>query len=205
MNFGYLDIVILAVDNVSERKYIDNKCTAYNIKLIEIDAQGVNASSSLIMPQMTSCYNDIKLNSKKEIPQCTLKYYPLTNIHCIEYAKQKFDDFFHYNIKDVLKYHKLNLNIIEDESKEIMYKLKYIRNIIEIFKNKNFDNCLNLAIDEFYRYFNYNIRNLLNDFTPNLKKKDGTLFWNGDKRMPKEIYFEVKDIIKLILFIFMRI
>ena len=188
----YLDIVILAVDNISARKYIDNKCTAYNIKLIEIGTQGVNASSSLIIPQMTSCYNDIKLNSKKEIPQCTLKYYPLTNIHCIEYAKQKFDDFFHYNIKDVLEYHKLNFNFI-DENREIMYKLKNIRNIIEIFKNKNFDNCLNLAIDEFYRYFNYNIRDLLNDFPPNLKKKDGTLFWNGDKRMPKEIYFDAKD------------
>ena len=155
----YLDIVILAVDNISARKYIDNKCTAYNIKLIEIGTQGVNASSSLIIPQMTSCYNDIKLNSKKEIPQCTLKYYPLTNIHCIEYAKQKFDDFFHYNIKDVLEYHKLNFNFI-DENREIMYKLKNIRNIIEIFKNKNFDNCLNLAIDEFYRYFNYNIREI---------------------------------------------
>lgn len=53
---------------------------------------------------MAICYNDIKQTPKREIPQCTLKFYPLTNIHCIEYAKQKFKDFFIYNIKDALEW-----------------------------------------------------------------------------------------------------
>ena len=102
-----LDLVILAVDNIQARKYIDRKCTAYNIKLIEAGTQGVNASSSLIIPNITSCYNDIQQSPQKKIPQCTLKFYPLTNIHCIEYARQKFDDFFKCNIKDALECVKL--------------------------------------------------------------------------------------------------
>ena len=103
----HLNIVILAVDNFSARKYIDKKCTTYNIKLIEMGAQGVTANFSLAIPHLTSCYNDIKRNAKKEIPQCTLKYYPMTNIHCLEYSRQKFDDFFQLNIKETIEYIKL--------------------------------------------------------------------------------------------------
>ena len=187
-----LDIVILAVDNVSARKYIDKKCTTYNIKLIEMGTQGVKANSSLIIPHLTSCYNDIKRNPKKEIPQCTLKYYPTTNIHCIEYSRQKFDDFFQFNIKDTLEYIKLK-SFSDNYTRENWRKLIIFNSIIKILKNKNFDDCLNLAIKEFYMYFNYNIRELLNNNPPDSKKPDGTLFWYGDKRMPKEIDFNIND------------
>ena len=190
--WSYLDIVILAVDNVSARRYIDKKCTTYNIKLIEIGTQGVKANSSLIIPNLTSCYNNIKRNPKKEIPQCTLKYYPITNVHCIEYARQKFDDFFHYNIKDTLEYIK-SKSYFDNYNKENWRKLIIFKYIIQIFKNKNFDDCLNLAINEFYSYFNYNIRDLLNNNPPDSKKPDGSLFWNGDKRMPNEINFNLND------------
>ena len=190
--WSHLDIVILAVDNVSARRYIDKKCTTYNIKLIEMGTQGVKANSSLIIPHLTSCYNDIKRNPKKEIPQCTLKYYPITNVHCIEYSRQKFDDFFQFNIKDTLEYIKLK-TFSYNYTKENWRKLIIFNYIIKILKNKNFDDCLNLAIKEFYTYFNYNIRELLNDNPSDSKKPDGTLFWNGDKRMPKEIDFNMND------------
>lgn len=141
---------------------------------------------------MTSCYNDIKRSPKKQIPQCTLKYYPITNVHCIEYAKQKFDDFFYYNIKDTIEYIKLK-SYQDNYNKEYWRKLINYKFIIKIFKNKNFDDCLDFAINEFYYYFNYNIRNLLKDNPPDSKKPDGTLFWNGDKRMPTEIDFDIND------------
>lgn len=188
-----IDIVILAVDNVEARKYVDKKCTAYDIKLIEAGTQGVYASSSIIIPNMTSCYNDIEQTPKKEIPQCTLKFFPLTNVHCIEYAKQKFIDFFNYNIKDAIKCIKSKTISFEEKTKNNLEKLENIKNIFKIFKHKNFENCLNLAINEFYIYFNHNIRELLNDFPKDLTNKDGSLFWNGDKRKPEEINFDIND------------
>lgn len=188
-----IDITVLAVDNVSARQYIDKKCSAYNIKLIEAGTQGVNASSSLIIPNMTGCYNDIKRSAKKEIPQCTLKYYPLTNVHCIEYAKQKFNDFFNLNIKDALKIVESQVISFDEDTKENLNKLENIKNIFSIFKSKNFESCLDLAINEFYTYFIYNIRNLLNDFPADLRNNDGSLYWNGDKKRPQEINFDKND------------
>lgn len=188
-----IDITILAVDNVSARQYIDKKCTSYNIKLIEAGTQGVNASSSLIIPNLTCCYNDIKRNPKKEIPQCTLKYYPLTAIHCIEFAKQKFNDFFYFNIKDAMKIVENHNISFDEETIENLNKLENINKILIIFKNKNFESCLDLALNEFYVYFVNNIRYLLNDFPADLKKNDGSLYWNGDKKMPRELIFDNND------------
>lgn len=76
---------------------------------------------------MTSCYNDIKQIPKKEIPQCILKFYPLTYEHCIEYAKQKFNDFFIYNIKDALECVKLKQVYSSEVNKEYLNKLKILK------------------------------------------------------------------------------
>ena len=97
--------------------------------MVEAGTQGVNANSSLFIPNMTGCYNDIKRSVKKENPQCTLKYYPLTNVHCIEYAKQKFNDFFNLNIKDALKIVESQIISFEEETKENLNKLENIKKI----------------------------------------------------------------------------
>lgn len=148
-----IDITILTVDNVSARQYIDKKCSSYNIKLIEAGKQGVNASSSLIISNLTGCYNDIKRNPKKEIHQCTQKYY----IHRIEFAKQKFNDFFYFNIKDAMKIVENHNVSFDKEATENLNKSENTNNILSIFKNKNFESCLDLALNEFYVYFVNNI------------------------------------------------
>ena len=51
---------------------------------------------------------------------------------------------------------------------------------------------MDLAFNEFYNYFNYNIRDLLNNFPRELKINDGTLFWNGDKRMHFSLDYETQ-------------
>lgn len=81
----------------------------------------------------------------------------------------------------------------DEETKENLNKLENIKNIFRIFNNKNFESCLDLGINEFYTYFNYNIRDLLNDFPADLKNNDGSLYWNGDKKKPKEINFAIND------------
>ena len=45
----------------------------------------------------------------------------------------------------------------DEETIENLNKLENTNNILSIFKNKNFENCLDLAINEFYVYFVNNI------------------------------------------------
>ena len=50
--------IINAVDNIQARKYIDNQCTKYNKCLIDSGTSGTKAHSQMIVPHVTSCYND---------------------------------------------------------------------------------------------------------------------------------------------------
>ena len=58
----------------------------------------------------------------------------------------------------------------DEETIEKLNKLENTNNILCIFKIKNFENCLDLELNEFYVYFANNIRYLLNDFSADLKK-----------------------------------
>jgi hypothetical protein len=73
-------------------------------------------------------------------------------------------------LKDAMKIvgnHNVSFN---EETIENLNKLENTNNILCIFKNKNFENCLDLELNEFYVYFANNIRYLLNDFSADLKK-----------------------------------
>ena len=84
------DLIIGAVDNINARNYIDNQCTFYNKIFLECGTSGTSASSMVIYPKKTSCYNDLEKVVTKEVEMCTLKLFPSKIEHCIEFCKLSF-------------------------------------------------------------------------------------------------------------------
>jgi ubiquitin-activating enzyme E1 len=70
------DFVINAVDNIKARKYIDSQCTWNNKPLIDSGTLGTKAHVQMIVPQVTSCYNDTQDPVEESIPMCTLHNFP---------------------------------------------------------------------------------------------------------------------------------
>ena len=50
--------IINGVDNIKARQYIDNQCTLYNKFLIDTGISSTKAHLQMIIPHITSCYND---------------------------------------------------------------------------------------------------------------------------------------------------
>ena len=99
--FEKQDIIISAVDNISARKYIDKLCTFYNKIFIDAGTLGTSANSDVFIPNSTICFNDLNIQEKKEIPVCTLKNFPTKIEHCIEFAKNVFNEIFEQYIRDI--------------------------------------------------------------------------------------------------------
>ena len=78
--------------------------------------------------------------------------------------------------KDTMKIVENHNASFEEETIENLNKLENTNNLLSIFKNKNFESCLDLVLNEFYVYFVNNIKYLLNDFPADLKKNDGSLY-----------------------------
>ena len=188
-----LDLIVLSVDNVEARKFVDKRCTIYRKKLIECGTEGVKASSHIFIPYKTGCYNDIpNSNEQKEIPMCTLKLFPSNIEHCIEWAKNIFYECFVNDINDTLLFIK-NIDFFENLSNpfEILNKLEIVNEIIFISLNQNnFDNCIKLGMKKYYNYFIKNIQILIESKPENFLDKEGNLFWTGNKKFPHAINYD---------------
>ena len=75
--------IINAVDNIQARKYIDSQCTTYGKCLIDSGTLGTKAHVQMIVPHVTSCYNDSQDPPEEGVPLCTMHNFPAMIEHCL--------------------------------------------------------------------------------------------------------------------------
>ena len=190
------DIIFSAVDKISARKFIDNKCTFYDKYFIDSGTHGTIANYDIYIPQKTICLNDLDFPAKKEIPSCTLKHFPTKIEHCIEWSKSIFLELFEQLIKDI----KLLVNdknqfykLIKEEMEPIEFymKLQKITFLINIIEDPNPKIIMKYAILVFKYYFNFNIEQTLKEFP--LEGKNGIIYWDNYKKAPIPLTIDIND------------
>ena len=186
------DFVLIAVDNVKARNYINNQCTLHSIKLIECGTLGEQASSQLIIPFISDEYRGSERNTK--IGVCTIRNLPSLIEHCIEWSRDKFSEYFDKNIKNLRNFIENPKTFFEVNEGEGYYEiLLYLKEYLNIYKSKSYDNCLIFAKKLFYLNFRTLIEDILIINPPDKKNKDGTNFWKGSNRLPHIINYEDND------------
>ena len=71
--------------------------------------------------------------------------------------------------------------------------LLYLKEYLNLYKTKSYDNCLILAKKLFYLNFRTIIEDILIINPPQKKTKDGSNFWKGSNRLPHIINYEEDD------------
>ena len=190
--FKKLNIVTNALDNVNARKYVDLRCTNNRICLLESGTLGTKGHVQVIIPLKTENYssqNDPD-NSNDEIPQCTLKMFPEEAIHCLEWARDQLGKNFTQfpkNFNKIIENYK-NKSFNKEDFKAMKKCLKWIKKL-----PRNFNDCIKLAKEKYYKVFISNIKKLLLTYPVDKKDKDGNLFWSLPKRPPKIIDFNINN------------
>ena len=192
------DYIINAVDNIEARKYISNQCLIYKKILIDSGTLGLIANSQVIIPDKTIKYIEPQNLEEREIAMCTLRNFPTSITHCIEWARDNFDNYFVKIIQDLKKFCENKEKYYEDLEKidniEIQIKnLEKIINYSKLILNKNFDDCLEIAFNEYISKYNNNIIQILTDHPIDSLNDDGTKFWGGNKRIPIPLPFDSEN------------
>ena len=191
------NIIINAVDNMKARKYIDYQCTLFNKILIDSGTEGTKANSQLIIPNISKCYNETHVadEKNKNIPMCTLRQFPSSIEHCIEWGKDKFIQYFNIDIENLKNFltnsEEFNKKIEDNEEKNII--LNTIKILLQIKQNNDIIKCREYAIKIFINIFNDEIKKIINIFPQDYKNKDGTFFWNGAKKFPQILNYDKND------------
>ena len=190
--------IINAVDNIQARKYIDNQCTTYGKCLIDSGTLGTKAHVQMVVPHVTSCYNDSQDPPEEGVPLCTMHNFPAMIEHCIEWGRDHFNEYFTDVINDAKKLLENKEKFYSDLKKEgnttlQLTKLKFIKQHVVLAAEKNIDKVIEFAVMQYTENFQYRIQQLLFNFPEDYMNKDGTKFWAGSKRVPHPIPYSVEN------------
>jgi hypothetical protein len=144
---------------------------------------------------------------KEVIPQCTLKTSPTKIEHCIEFAKNVFEELFGLYIKNIiliLENSDQFYNILygTNERGELYHMIEIYRNLLNLLKNPSKYSIIKYALYIFTYYFEYIINKLLKEhsFTniPFTKKPSSLNLNLSDDNILlffKSFYYILSDII----------
>ena len=190
--------IINAVDNIQARKYIDNQCTTFEKCLIDSGTLGTKAHVQMIVPHVTTCYNDSQDPPEEGVPMCTMHNFPAMIEHCIEWGRDHFNEYFTDIINDVKKLLEDKDKFYSDLKKEgnttlQLTKLKLIKEHIVLSAEQNIDKVIEFAVMQYTENYVYRIKQLLFNFPEDYTNKDGSKFWSGSKRVPHPLPYNADE------------
>lgn len=183
--YNQIDCIINALDNVNARIYMDNQAISYKKPLLESGTLGLKGNVQVILPDKTESYQSSTDKTEEFIPVCTLKNFPYEISHCIQWAREQFENLFLIPYKTYMELKK---------SDNLFNKLKstQLNELIEI--NLNLEFLSDDIITKYEKFYNLNYRqniyNLINKFPENHMTEDGEKFWSGTKKFPQVFNFD---------------
>ncbi|XP_045387608.1 ubiquitin-like modifier-activating enzyme 6 isoform X2 [Lemur catta] len=133
---------------------------------------------------------------EEEIPFCTLKSFPATIEHTIQWARDKFESSFSHKPSLFNKFWQ-NYPSAEEVLQKIQsgHSLEGCFQVIKLLSRRprNWSQCVELARLKFEKYFNHKALQLLHCFPLDIRLKDGSLFWQSPKRPPSPIKFDLNE------------
>ena len=190
--FDGMHVVLNALDNVEARRYMDGRCVDTKTPLLECGTLGTIGSIQAVVPKLTESYSSFEdADQGNAIPVCTLKLFPSTFEHVVEYARSAFET--HFNVPfatyrkvlqdpDSLK--KMDPTDLNKAHHEIMMLIANYR---------NFKYCIRRAFDVFHQIFRDPIAQIIRKYPQDHTDDDGKLFWSGTKIFPTVIDFDANN------------
>jgi molybdopterin/thiamine biosynthesis adenylyltransferase len=212
---GGLNFVVNALDNVKARKYVDSRCVFYGKALLESGTEGTKFNTMVVVPGETVSYDEGEADAPEgeAIPMCTLRNFPSTIIHCIEWARGLFEDMFVTPVADLQEFlhnpaeyigtvreqaemymmdmnelHRAKDKLCDGEGNGLLRSMRMARAV----RDGGYAACVRIARDIFIQLFNHSMRDLIHQF-PKDALKNGKPFWAPPKRFPTVMDIDMND------------
>eukprot|EP00038_Savillea_parva_P007534 m.170818 g.170818 ORF g.170818 m.170818 type:complete len:1074 (+) comp13295_c0_seq1:93-3314(+) len=193
--FESLDVVVNALDNVQARLFMDGRCVATQRPLLESGTMGAKGHVQVVVPFLTESYASQRDPPETEVPYCTLKSFPSTIDHTIQWARDKFANLFELKPAEYNKFWETNGDpdtVLATLSKGHCGKSYDPVGLVvklEQRRPQSWADCVALARVKFEKYFNHKAKHLLNAFPIDATLADGKPFWQSPKRPPTPLDF----------------
>lgn len=206
-----IDSVLNALDNMEARLYIDSQCVTHEKSLIDAGTLGPKGNVQVVVPHQSESYGSSVDPPEPAIPVCTLKMFPYSISHTIQWARDLFDGCFQRRPKQANDYAKifpsvgvdefvvrLINDVGEEQALEIANELKQdwaIASGTELLEDTQAIRaaCIRWAANYAMELFNDAIEDLLRQHPVDSVDEDGEVFWSGSRRVPKALAYIDSD------------
>jgi ubiquitin-activating enzyme E1-like protein 2 len=158
--FSRQDLVVNALDNVEARRYVDSRCVSNQCPLLESGTMGPKGHVQVIVPHLTESYSSQQDPPDQDVPYCTLKSFPATIEHTIQWARDKFESLFTQKPSMYNKFwsvHTTPRKALEHLSQKFIPD--GIVKVTKMLEHRPGDwaDCVRLARVKFEKYFNHKV------------------------------------------------
>ena len=191
--YNSLSGVCNALDNRETRSYNDTQCVYYGKPLLESGTLGPMAHFQTIIPNLTLSYNSYRDPPSHGIPECTLHYFPTNINHCTMWAKDIFGGLFTRNPSVVNQYvHDRGYvkKMFKADPGSLITNLEIVKKMMIDEKPQNFDDCIKWARLQFEDLFNFQLRDLIQQYPEDSKDSNGVRFWTETRRFPNILQYD---------------
>lgn len=187
--FEGLDGVANALDNLQARLYMDNQCVYFKKPLLESGTLGTKGNTQVIIPHLTESYGSSSDPPEDSIPFCTVRNFPNSINHTIEWARMQFEELFENGPQNTIKYLSNPDEIKKLPVSDIIALSESIKTITDNIPT-SIDDCVKWTFDLWHENYRNNIEQLLYKFPPGATTKEGGRFWSGAKKCPHPEKFD---------------
>lgn len=181
-----LDGVANALDNVKARLFVDSMCVAHQLPLLESGTSGAKGNTQVVLPHRTESYGSSTDPAEPSIPVCTLKSFPYSIEHTLQWARDSFEGEFvaaPNHVNAWLGRADYFSSLAADAADELPAAIEAAHEALVARPNGAAD-CVGWALRRFDDWFVRSIRALLRQFPADHRTESGELFWSGTHRRP---------------------
>uniref|UniRef100_A0A670HTV9 Ubiquitin like modifier activating enzyme 7 n=1 Tax=Podarcis muralis TaxID=64176 RepID=A0A670HTV9_PODMU len=183
-----LDGVASALDSLQARKYLCQRCVQYCKPLLDSGTEGTRGHVQVFVPFLTESFGQAQEEEETQYPLCTLRHFPSTIQHTLQWARDQFEGLFKTKAENVNTFLK-DPSFLESQEMEAVKMLESVRISFQE-KPCNWRDCVVWARRLWERLFSHDIQQLLHNFPPEHETSSGLPFWSGPKRCPQPLKFD---------------
>lgn len=192
-----LSVVVNALDNVTARLYIDQRCLYFQKPLLESGTLGAKCNTQMVIPHLTENYGASRDPPEKQAPMCTVHSFPHNIDHCLTWARSEFEGLLEKTPAEANAYlsdpGEYTRGMEKAGDAQARDNLERVLECLEKERCESFQDCITWARLKFEDYFANRVKQLTFTFPEDAVNSSGALFWSAPKRFPRPLQFSVED------------
>ncbi|KAL2541456.1 Ubiquitin-activating enzyme E1 2 [Abeliophyllum distichum] len=193
-----LSVVINALDNVTARLYIDQRCLYFQKPLLESGTLGAKCNTQMVIPHLTENYGASRDPPEKQAPMCTVHSFPHNIDHCLTWARSEFEGLLEKTPAEVNAYLSSPNEYISAMNKagdaQARDTLERVLECLDKDRCDTFQDCITWARLKFEDHFSNRVKQLTFTFPEDAVTSSGAPFWSAPKRFPRPLQFSIHDL-----------